>query len=957
MLACRLLRKKIKVAIIALMATLPFAVSAYAEGGDSVMVRGKAFHISKIPSRNHNFVAHYRYTAAVPSQNFDLSSDVVTGEVEYYNGLGLPTQHIALNAGADNGDVATRHILYNSRGLPSSCLIAASAPGYGAYVDPEMSMMQDYPYLYGEENPICCRTTYAYEQIPSTFLVEQKKAGNDWHASSGERMEYLTNTTYGVLSCRKYVVDNYGIKLCPCHSKGSLRIVRITDEDNHATINFIDWRDSTIMVRKINGTQYLDTHYIYDIYGNLRYILPPELSQSLSSQSSGTIISDYSTLMQQYAFIFRYDDKNRLIYKKVPCNDASQLIYDCHDRIVLSSDGRQSQSNQYTYYLYDRFGRTVVKGLLYDVTSIAQLRSYWQSREAIVEFNGHAGSLYGYTSPFSAAADDVLIANYYDGYQYLDLFYEGQELQYQQKQDYGECYVDTNYNTLSYKGKLTGVLTRVLNDNNDFNLDAFYYDSKGRMIQQRSSNHLGGLDIEYRKLNFAGDPLQIWLEHSTESLGADTICYRYVYDNRGRLAESHIKLGNASEQLFERIGYDALGRMANRLMAGCTTSYEYDAHGWITEISSPYFAQTLHYSRDAQGGTGCLNGDICEMVWTETDNNVFPNPTIHEASYRYAYDGANRLTLATYTDLQRTGGSVGHTTTHVNTNYSTSYHYDRNGNVTSLQRCGPTRQDNSFFGTTVYYGVVDSLTVTLAGNRLKKVKDKAAAILLLGGSMDFDDAADLDTEYTYDANGCLTSDANKGIASIEYNALNLPRRVTMTDGHQVEYTYDALGRKLAAEYKFVTYIPFVSIITGETEYIDTLVSTQQRRDYCANHVYSSSSLERINLPHGYIDSNKNLVAYVRDYQGSNRCVIDWHGVVLSRQAYYPYGLPFASSALSDRYRFGGKEFETASGLYLHDFSARWLANDLPRFTATDPLSVNTPDISPYTYCNANPIRF
>lgn len=226
MLSTRSLGSRGSAAIILFMATLPFAAAAYAESGDSVMVRGKAFHISKIPSRSHNFVAHYRYTAAVSSQNFDLSSDVVTGEVEYYNGIGLPTQHIALNAGADNGDVATRHILYNSRGLPSSCLIAASAPGYGAYVDPEMSMMQDYPYLYGEENPIYCRTIYAYEQIPATFLVEEKKPGNEWQAGSGVRTERLTNSSSGVLSCRNYTVDNYGIKLLPNRAQGTLRVIR-----------------------------------------------------------------------------------------------------------------------------------------------------------------------------------------------------------------------------------------------------------------------------------------------------------------------------------------------------------------------------------------------------------------------------------------------------------------------------------------------------------------------------------------------------------------------------------------------------------------------------------------------------------------------------------------------------------------------------------------------------------
>ncbi|WP_185153293.1 hypothetical protein, partial [Fulvivirga lutimaris] len=56
-----------------------------------------------------------------------------------------------------------------------------------------------------------------------------------------------------------------------------------------------------------------------------------------------------------------------------------------------------------------------------------------------------------------------------------------------------------------------------------------------------------------------------------------------------------------------------------------------------------------------------------------------------------------------------------------------------------------------------------------------------------------------DPDYTYDKNGNMIKDQNKGIASIEYNYLNLPERVTKTDGQYIKYIYDAAGVKLAQE--------------------------------------------------------------------------------------------------------------------------------------------------------------
>ena len=50
---------------------------------------------------------------------------------------------------------------------------------------------------------------------------------------------------------------------------------------------------------------------------------------------------------------------------------------------------------------------------------------------------------------------------------------------------------------------------------------------------------------------------------------------------------------------------------------------------------------------------------------------------------------------------------------------------------------------------------------------------------------------------------------------------------------------------------------------------------------------------------------------------------------------------------TDRYRFGGKEFDTRGGLFHYDFEARNYDPVFPQFTTVDPLAEKYPDISPY----------
>lgn len=90
---------------------------------------------------------------------------------------------------------------------------------------------------------------------------------------------------------------------------------------------------------------------------------------------------------------------------------------------------------------------------------------------------------------------------------------------------------------------------------------------------------------------------------------------------------------------------------------------------------------------------------------------------------------------------------------------------------------------------------------------------------------------------------------------------------------------------------------------------------------------------------------------------------DADGGVLERNDYSGYGKRLASSVTSpvggvaNRYRFGGKEEQSPVGLGWLDFGARMYDADLARWTTPDPLAEKYPGISPYAYCNTNPVNF
>ena len=118
-------------------------------------------------------------------------------------------------------------------------------------------------------------------------------------------------------------------------------------------------------------------------------------------------------------------------------------------------------------------------------------------------------------------------------------------------------------------------------------------------------------------------------------------------------------------------------------------------------------------------------------------------------------------------------------------------------------------------------------------------------------------------------------------------------------------------------------------------------------------------LEESRFGDGFFDAGGNDMYYIRDWQGNVAAVADGEGNVVQRTGYYPYGMPWRplDTGSSNRVLFGGKEYHTADGLDEYDFGARRHYPRFPAFTTPDPHADNTPWLSPYVFCAANPVAY
>ena len=773
-------------------------------------------------------------------------------KVEYFDGLGRPFQTVLKKVTASSSNLVTlQEYDVAGRAANSWLPIVSSAE----YVAPA-SFKSSAPGNYGNDSRPYGQPVY--EASPLNRTVKEYGPGAAWHGGHSVNTDYLANSTANAqLNCINYSVSSAGaLTSNGSYASGQLSVVKTTDEDLNVSYTFTDKMGHVVLSRQMKGSETHDTYYVYDDKGNLCFVLQPMYQSSAN--------------LDQYAFQYKYDGRNRCIWKKLPGAGYVEMVYDNADRLVFSQDGNQRalSTGNWMYYKYDGLNRLTEQGTC--------------------------------TNKVTTSGTNVLVQHFYDSYAFRS---------------------QAGFNNSNFpddasgngKGALTASVATVLGSSNKI-YTAYYYDIKGRVAKTVQSNLLGGYDVTATVYTFTDKPATVTHTHTASGKPTRTEMYTYSYDHADRLLKVEHTLGGTKITLAD-YAYDNLGRLQSKSLHGSATNkltYAYNVRGWLTGISGSKFTQNLYYNTG--NGTAKYNGSISSMTWKAGNESTI-------RGYKFTYDGLSRLMNATY-------GETAGINTNTNRFSENVTAYDKNGNIKTLQRYGQTAASS--------YGLIDNLTFTLGGNLLSRVDDAAAASAYNGG-FEFKDGVKQANEYTYDSNGNLTKDLNKGISNISYNCLNLPSAVTFSDGSTIVYTYAADGAKLKTVHK--------------------IGGTTTTTDYCGNVIYENGVQKLLLTEEGYVTlSDGKYHYYLKDHQGNNRVVINQSGTVEEANHYYPFGGVFASSGNVQPYKYNGKEYDGKKGLNWYDYGARHYDAALGRFTTNDRFSEKYHSLSPYQYGANNPVN-
>lgn len=886
---------------------------------------------------NENYVFTRSYQKGMTSSSTIKNNSDVVESISYFDGLGRPMQSIAIKASPDVQDIVT-HISYDDFGredksylpfMPSVGTIASYRTG--ADIATNNYYAVNYPTDINSIAPNPFSQKF-FEESSLNRVLKQGAPGSAWALNSGHeiKMDYevnganevklfkVTSTWDSSLGLYKTILENASGNVF--YREGELYKTVIKDENwnsgnEHTTEEFKDKEDRVILKKTygasiVNGVSVSTAHesyYIYDVYGNLTFVLSPKADGAIDD-----------LVLNDLCYQYKYDNLNRLVEKKLPGKGWEFIVYDKLDRPILSQDANLRTSNKWFFTKYDAFNRPIYTGEY--TNTVETTRAAVQGLAAttvLSESKTTAATLIAGTSAyytnvtFPKEGINLFTITYYDNY--LNFIESAEEASII---SYGITPI------VNAKGLVTCSRVRVLDQNPaQWVTNMLYYDSNARAIYSYSKNSfLSMVSTTKSKLDFGGKILETTSTHKKGVDAEIVIVETFKYDHVGRIVAQKQKINSQIEETIVSNTYNDLGQLTEKNVGGVqTVNYKYNIRGWlknindINNIGSDLFAFQINYNDAADPLKRLYNGNISHTFWKtgHTDTSL--------RSYSYKYDVLNRLTEAT-DNLGR---------------YNENLSYDKNGNIMKLFRNG-----NSILNTP-NYGTIDNLVYTYnGGNRLLKVEDAS------GNKEGFNNGnSGANIDYGYDANGNMITDANKGISTpIAYNYLNLPTLITLPGGN-ISYTYDAMGakqRKIAG-----------SITT----------------DYAGGFQYENNKLKFFPQAEGYVSNNNGVYEYIyqyKDHLGNVRLSYNKSLNIIEENNYYPFGLEQKShtnivnaqgNATAQKHKYNGKELQEELGLNFYDYGARNYEPALGRWMNIDPLAEKMRRHSPYNYAFNSPIYF
>ena len=411
------------------------------------------------------------------------------------------------------------------------------------------------------------------------------------------------------------------------------------------------------------------------------------------------------------------------------------------------------------------------------------------------------------------------------------------------------------------------------------------------------------------------------------SIGS-SYCHSYVYDELNRLTSANGVCGEKSYTFA--MTYDAMSNPLTKTQTISTGGksqtvnqrygYEGSHPDAVTDIAG---TDSAHYVYDANGNPTTISTDSStrEILWDE-ENRV---RAIDDDGYvsRYTYDASGTRVVKSHGPMEgiyingMAQGILYHDEDHF-TIYVSPYLTQTNGRITKHYYAGSTRVASKIDGGDFnnIYGVSNSYYT--AGR--KDYSERMAQIEQ--GKTDY-----------YKQNGVVPGvPTQKGVLGEPENMREGFNNTVLGD-----YSVPS-GWPTAPKFNHPGDVP------GPP-----------------NQWQDPANPDSIAPGYGYepdTAGNAGLFFYHSDQIGSTAYVTDDSARVTQFVTYLPYGETLTEQHTTDEdlsYKFSAKELDDITGLYDHGARSR---NPITiSWYNVDPLFEMYPEISPYSYCHANPVRF
>ncbi len=589
--------------------------------------------------------------------------------------------------------------------------------------------------------------------------------------------------------------------------------------------------------------EYQYTLYYYDQSGNLKQTVPPEgvyrfnkdelegdgVHAAINAHRNANTPNEVEALLPAHTFLtnYKYNSLNQLTWQKTPDGGITRFAYDKLGRIIASQNARQLKDNTFSYTTYDGLGRIVEAGELVPNQALEILdasgKLVFASNKNEV-FTGirtkkeKENGFLDFPNNISDVRHEVTQTHYSERTVGLD--------------------VTSIFNTVTNKStyastsrnRVTGVYyfdsytadTALINYDNAL----FYnYDIHGNVVELVQHNTMMRIDpntpssgiknVRYEYDLISGNVNKIIYQKGQP----DQFIHRYVYDADNRIVSVFTSSDGMNWEEDANYQYYPHGPLARTVLGDQEVQgidYSYTLQGWLKGVNSETIVPTDDMGQDgAAGSSSAKDAFGYSLSYYDKDYSAIGTTNAFKISAgspsaRNLYNGNIKQMVTglmdtkeevldaqsnhyTYDQLNRIVGMQGYGVSGVE-NYSSSYSYDNNGNLKTLNRTTV----NSTGGTTpmdalayTYKMVEDPETgLPKPTNQLDHVDDAL-------GALGFNDLGKQTAgNYTYDAIGQLTRDAAEGL-TIAWRVDGKVKSVTKDNGEVITFVYDGLGNRIA----------------------------------------------------------------------------------------------------------------------------------------------------------------